>query len=123
MRPSGRFFDAWTDPEKLRHWYAPDGCTIEFKSIDVTQGGQFHSCVRDPVHGDCWIMGTYLEIRPPEKLSFTMQLSDESGRVSDASKAGKPAGWPQEILTTVSFEAIGDQTKITIHQDCFRGGS
>lgn len=114
--PIREVFDAWTNPEKLRHWYAPDGCTIEFKSIDVKQGGQFHSCIHDPVHGDCWIRGTYLEIRPPEKLSFTMQLSNESGRISDASEAGKPAGWPQEILTTVSFEAIGNRTKTTIHQ-------
>nr|WP_245645537.1 SRPBCC domain-containing protein [Niabella ginsenosidivorans] len=34
-------FDAWTDPEKLRRWYAPDGCTIEYKSIDVKKGGAF----------------------------------------------------------------------------------
>ena len=30
--PRELVFEAWTDPEKLIHWYAPDGCTIEFKS-------------------------------------------------------------------------------------------
>ncbi|WP_374760309.1 SRPBCC family protein [Dyadobacter diqingensis] len=37
-----RVFEAWTDPEKLKHWYAPDGCIIEYKSIEVRQGGRFH---------------------------------------------------------------------------------
>lgn len=109
-------FEAWTDPEKLRHWYAPDGCSIEYKFIEVKQGGQFHSCIHDPLHGDCWIIGNYLEIVPPEKLTFTMQLSNESGDRITASEAGKSAGWPAEILTTVTFEPIGHQTEVTVHQ-------
>jgi uncharacterized protein YndB with AHSA1/START domain len=114
--PIAVVFEAWTDPEKLRHWYAPDGCTIEYKSIDIKQGGQYHSCIHDPIHGDCWIIGTYLEILPPEKLVFTMQLSNENGDKTNAFTAGKSAEWPAEILTTVTFQSIGDQTKATIHQ-------
>jgi uncharacterized protein YndB with AHSA1/START domain len=109
-------FQAWTDPLILKHWYAPDGCTIEFKSIQVSPGGHFHSCIHDPTHGDCWIIGTYLEVSPPHKLIFTMVLSDEKGTRTTASQAGKPEDWPQEIITTVTFEPIGAQTKTTIHQ-------
>jgi uncharacterized protein YndB with AHSA1/START domain len=109
-------FEAWTDPEKLKRWYAPDGCTIEYKSIEVKQGGQFHSCIHDPLHGDCWIIGTYLEISQPEKLVFTMQLSNERGDMTDALTAGKSTEWPAKILTTVVFESIGNQTKAMIHQ-------
>ena len=29
-----RVFKAWTDPEKLMQWYAPDDCTIHFKKIE-----------------------------------------------------------------------------------------
>lgn len=114
--PIGVVFEAWTDPEKLKCWYAPDGCTIAYKAIEVKEGGHFHSCVHDPVHGDCWIIGTYLEIVPSEKLVFTMQLSNENGDRTDASTAGKSAEWPAEILTTVTFESKGDQTKATVHQ-------
>ena len=114
--PIAEVFDAWTNPDKLRLWYAPDGCSITYKRIEVTPGGQFHSCIHDPHHGDCWIIGTYLEITPPEKLVFTMQLSNESGQRIEAPEAGKSEAWPAEILTTVTFEAIGDQTKATIHQ-------
>lgn len=109
-------YRAWTDPEQLKHWYAPDGCTIEFKSIDVQPGGRFHSCIHDPIHGECWITGTYLEVSAPKKLVFTMVLSDENGRNTSAAQAGKPEDWPEEIITTVTFEPVAGQTKTTIHQ-------
>jgi uncharacterized protein YndB with AHSA1/START domain len=114
--PRALVFEAWTDPEKLKHWYAPDGCTIEFKSLDATQGGSFHSCVHDPVHGDCWIKGLYKEVTAPEKLVFSMIISNENGDDVRSIEAGKPEDWPEEILTTVTFTEIGKQTKLTIHQ-------
>jgi uncharacterized protein YndB with AHSA1/START domain len=109
-------FRAWTDPEQLKHWFAPDGCTIEYKYIDVQPGGRFHSCLRDPVHGECWVTGTYLEVSPPIKLVSTMQLSDETGRAASAAEAGKSEGWPGEVITTVTFEPVAGQTKATIHE-------
>lgn len=114
--PKEVVFRAWTDAEQLKNWYAPDGCTIEFKTIDVKPGGSFHSCIYDPVHGECWITGIYKEIIPAEKLVFTMALSDESGRAASALEAGKSEDWPAELVTTVTFEAIGRQTKVAIHQ-------
>lgn len=109
--PIDRVFDAWTDPEKLKHWYAPDGCTIEYKSIEVKEGGRFHYAIHHPLHGEAWVTGVYLEIQPPEKLVFTIQLSDENGRALAPS-----AEWPGEILTTVTFESIGNKTEATIHE-------
>ncbi|MDP9076055.1 MAG: SRPBCC domain-containing protein [Bacteroidota bacterium] len=114
--PTGEVFDAWTDPEKLRHWYAPDGCTITYKSIEVKQGGQFHYNIHHPVHGGAWVMGTYLEISRPGKLVFTIRITNENGDIPDASAGGLAAQWPGEILTTVTFEPIGNQTKATIHE-------
>jgi uncharacterized protein YndB with AHSA1/START domain len=114
--PKETVFQAWTDPEQLKHWYAPDGCTIEYKTIDTTQGGNFHSCIHDPVHGPCWVKGTYLEVLPNQKLVFTMVMSDESGNSVTSVTAGKTADWPEEQITTVTFESIAEQTKVTIHQ-------
>lgn len=109
-------FKAWTDPAHLIHWYAPEGCTIAFKSIDVRIGGKFHSVINDPVHGDCWIIGTYQQIKAPEKLVFSMVLSNEHGDMVSANAAGKSDKWPEAILTTVIFTAVGKQTKVTLHQ-------
>lgn len=114
--PRERVFEAWTDPEQLKQWYAPDGCTIEFKSIDVRQGGSFHSCIYDPVHGECWITGVYSEVSKPEKLVFSMVLSDKDGKSVRSVEAGKTDEWPEELLTTVLFEPFGERTKVSIHQ-------
>lgn len=111
-----RVFEAWTDAEQLKQWYAPDGCSIEFKALEVVKGGRFHSCIHDPVHGECWITGTYTEIIAPHKLVFTMVLSDPEGNDVSAASAGKDEDWPEALLTTVTFEAVGNQTKATIHQ-------
>lgn len=109
-------FEAWTDPEKLRHWYAPEGCSIEYKYIEVKPGGRFHYQIHDPLNGGGWIIGTYLKILPPEKLVFTIQFSNENGDMTDGYTGGMSAVWPGEILTTVTFEPIGNQTKATIHE-------
>lgn len=114
--PQEAVFRAWTDPEQLKDWYAPDGCTIEYKHIEVAEGGNFHSCVHDPIHGDCWITGRYLEVSVPEKLIFTMVLSDENGNDVSSIVAGKPEDWPEQLITTVTFEPVKQQTKVSIHQ-------
>lgn len=114
--PRETVFRAWTDPEQLKVWYAPDGCTIEFRRIEVSPGGSFHSCIHDPEHGDCWITGTYLEVTAPEKLIFTMTLSDEDGNDVSSATAGKPEDWPEKLITTVTFEPVAEQTKVTVHQ-------
>lgn len=114
--PRALVFKAWTDPELLVNWYAPDGCTIEFRKLNAIKNGEFHSCIHDPVHGECWIKGIYKEIVFPEKLVFTMVLTDEQGSSVEALAAGKPEDWPKETITTVTFEAIGEQTKLTLHQ-------
>lgn len=114
--PITAVFEAWTDPEKLKHWYAPDGCTIAYKSIEVRPGGRFHYHIHDPSHGGGWVIGTYLQIVPPKKLVFSMQFSNENGDIINPPADGNSAQWPGEILTTVTFESIGNQTKATIHE-------
>ena len=114
--PKEIVFRAWIDPEQLKHWYAPDGCTIEFKTISPIQGGKFHSCIHDPVYGECWVKGTYLEVILNQKLVLTMVMSDEAGNSVSSVDAGKTEDWPEAQITTVTFESIGQQTKVTIHQ-------
>ncbi|MCE7070557.1 SRPBCC domain-containing protein [Dyadobacter sp. CY327] len=111
-----RVFQAWTDPEKLKHWYAPDRCLIEYKSIEVKEGGRFHYCIQHPLHGKNWVIGTYIEIVPPSKIVFTMQFSNENGEEINNMADKQLATWPQEIITTVTFESLGNQTKALIHE-------
>lgn len=45
-----------------------------------------------------------------------MVLSNEHGNDVASADAGKPEDWPERLITTVTFEPIKQQTKVTIHQ-------
>lgn len=111
-----RVFKAWTDPEQLVQWYAPDGCTIRFKSIEVKPGGKFHSCISNPQSGDCWATGEYLEIIPNEKIAFTLMNADENGTPINPADIGMDPEWPAKTLVTVTFVEENLKTKMHLHQ-------
>ena len=109
-------FRAWTEPEQLIKWYAPEGCTITFKQIDVRKGGRFHSCIYNPTYGNCWCKGTYLELDFPERIVFTMEVTDEAANDVQPTDVGMSPDWPAVTKVTVTFEELGAKTKMVLHQ-------
>lgn len=114
--PRALVFAAWTDPEQLKNWFAPNGCTLIFKEIDIREGGHFHSCVSHPEFGGCWCLGTYLEITAPEKIVFTMASADEHGNAISPQEAGMAPDWPATTHVTVTFKDLNGKTQLTLHQ-------
>jgi len=112
-----RLFAAWTDPAQLLRWYAPRGCRIEFKSLDMKLHGSYLSCITIPNGEECWCKGSYLEFDPPRSLVFSMINCDANGETLTAIEAGKDDAWPTETIVTVTFDAISEnKTKLTLHQ-------
>src|SRR5215203_1203684 len=114
--PRELVFKAWTDPEHLERWFAPRGCAVTFKQIDLRQGGSFHSCIRTPDGHDCWCRGVYREIVEPERIVYTMAVSDEQGNRIDPVDAGMDPDWPRETIVTVTFAEQEGRTRLTLHQ-------
>lgn len=115
--PRALVFRIWTDPEHLPQWFAPDGCHIHFETLDIRPGGRFHSCVHTPDGKDCWCVGEYLEVTPPEKIVYNVAIADASGKRRTSAEAGMDPAWPDETLVTVTFRAIdAGSTEITLHQ-------
>jgi uncharacterized protein YndB with AHSA1/START domain len=114
--PRELVFNAWTDPEQLERWYAPRGCTIQIKMIDVREGGVFHHCIQNPNHHDCWCKGVYREIVAPERIVYTLAISDENGNLIEPVDAGMDPEWPSETTVTVTFAEDDGKTKVTLHQ-------
>ena len=112
--PRELVFNAWTNPEQLKRWYAPTNCTIEFKHIDVREGGTFHSCIKNPNYDDCWTKGVYLEICAPSKLVYSLDNTDEFG--NDV-LITQHVDWPLKTIVTVTFEDFEGKTKLTLHQN------
>jgi uncharacterized protein YndB with AHSA1/START domain len=114
--PRKMVFKAWTDPEHLKHWYAPEGCSIEFFNYDLRPGGGFTSLLKNPAHHDCRCKSVFLEIAAPEKLVFTIAFADEQGNFLSSEQVGVDPEWPSETVVTVTFEEADGKTKVTLHQ-------
>ncbi len=62
-----RVFRAWITPEALESWLRPRGMSVTVHALDARVGGSF----RFELENGSSIVGTYLQIVPPEKLVFT----------------------------------------------------
>jgi uncharacterized protein YndB with AHSA1/START domain len=114
--PRELVFKAWSDPEHLMRWFAPKGCTTHFSKMDFRQGGVFHSCIRNPRVHDCWCKGVYREIVVPERIVYTLAVSDENGNLVEPVDVGMDQDWPRETIVTVTFAEHEGRTKLTLHQ-------
>jgi uncharacterized protein YndB with AHSA1/START domain len=114
--PRELVFRAWTDPEHLVSWFAPNGCTIHFKNLDIREGGVFHSCVRTPTGYECWCRGVYHEITPSQRIVLTMAMANSNGDFVEPAYIGMDPDWPRETILTVTFDDEGERTKLTLHQ-------
>jgi uncharacterized protein YndB with AHSA1/START domain len=100
----------------LARWYAPPGCRIEFRHLDVRPGGTFRSCIRTPDGHACWCKGVYREVVPPERIVSTMVIADEHGNTLDPITAGMDPDWPVETILTVTFTESDGRTTLTLRQ-------
>ena len=109
--PREQVWQAWTEPERLKHWWGPRGFTVHTCKVDLRPGGTFLYGMKAAGGGDMWGKFVYREIKAPEKLVFVVSFSDAQGGVTR--HPGSP-GWPQYILSTVAFSAVGTKTKVSI---------
>lgn len=114
--PRELVFRSWSEAKHLEKWYAPNGCGIEFRKLEFRPGGNFHSCIRTPDGHQCWCTGVYEEIADPERIVYSMFVSDESGKLMEPTSVGMDPEWPAKTIVTVKFEAVGNQTRLTLHQ-------
>jgi uncharacterized protein YndB with AHSA1/START domain len=69
-----RVFRAWTDPTELSRWIAPEGVEATGVEIDLRIGGDYRVAFRAQDGEVVYVVGTYLVIDPPRRLSFTWLL-------------------------------------------------
>ena len=105
--PRELVFDAWSNPNHLRRWWGPKGCTVGFCNMDLRPGGQLLYSLRMPDGQEMWGKFVYREILPPDRLVFVNSFSDPQGNVTRAPFNSK---WPLEILNTLT---LGEQFNLT----------
>lgn len=97
--PARIVFEAWTKPELIMQWWAPESFGITFLSCetDVRTGGSYrfvlgHAASEQPMA----FFGRYVEVTPPSRLVWTND--EEHGAV-----------------TTVTFEEKDGKTLVVVH--------
>jgi uncharacterized protein YndB with AHSA1/START domain len=109
--PRDRVWKAWTQPEQLKQWWGPQGFKVHTCKVDLRPGGVFLYGMKAPDGSDVWGRFVYREIAAPKKLVFVVSFSDPKGGVT---RHPSSPNWPEEILSTVTFEEQGGKTKVTV---------
>jgi uncharacterized protein YndB with AHSA1/START domain len=115
--PREQIFDAWVTQDLLEKWFAPDGCTLHVARLDVREGGGYHWCIKNPSFGECWTIGTYLEVRRPERLVFTATIADADGIPRTPESQGHDPAWPRDTIIRVAFRERAGRTIVALEQD------
>ena len=104
--PVAEVFAAWTDPELMSRWLAPEPCRIFEATADPKPGGRYRIVVVDPSGERHVTSGEYREIIPGKRVVKTWVYE------------GPGAPRPYPTMLTVDFREVGpDATEITLRQD------
>lgn len=100
--PRELVWQAWTDPKILAQWWGPAGFTTTTKAMDIRVGGTWEHIMHGPDGTDYPNKKVYKVVDRPRLLAY--------------SHGGAPEDGSDQVSfdVTVNFDAVGDQTKVTM---------
>lgn len=109
--PMEKIWDAFTNPEILKQWWAPPTMSNSFISVDLKEGGLFRYCFKMDEGGmEFWGRGIYQKIDKPNYLSYKDSFTDAEGNDVPASHYGIPGDEIIETLVEFFFTYDGEIT-------------
>jgi uncharacterized protein YndB with AHSA1/START domain len=98
--PARIVFEAWTQPELLKRWWAPKSTGVSLLSCaaDVRVGGRYRFAFGGEGSKPMVFFGRYIEVTPHSRLAWTNDESDDGA------------------VTTVTFEEIAGKTLLVLHE-------
>ncbi|WP_128545025.1 SRPBCC family protein [Larkinella soli] len=96
---------AFTRPELLDQWWAPQPWKTRTKTMDFREGGQWFYAMNGPEGEENWNLLQYTSIRPQEHFAAHSSFTDAEGRVSPEMPQ---SGW------TLTFKERGPVTEVEI---------
>ncbi|MGQ0484767.1 MAG: SRPBCC family protein [Hyphomicrobiales bacterium] len=110
--PRDLVFKAFTEAERMQHWWGPKGFIVVKSAMDLRPGGFYHFCLKGPDGALMWGKFVYREIVAPERIVWINSFSDEARNVTHHPMSPT---WPLEMLSTALFEEDGKaRTKVTL---------
>lgn len=72
----GFVFKAWTNPDLLKQWFGPPGCTCDLAEIDLREGGRYHVEMKTPDGIIIKLNGVFKVVTAPKALEYTWQWEE-----------------------------------------------
>ena len=99
-------FRAWTDPEQLKRWSAPEGSEATHVETDPRVGGRYHIRMVNADGVAHNTTGLYQEVEFPRRLVYTWRWQEEEHDVG-------------ETRVTVEFRDRGGSTEVRLTHELF----
>jgi uncharacterized protein YndB with AHSA1/START domain len=110
VAPRELVWKCWTEREHMQ-WWGPKGVTSDYKRLELWPGGICHYCMRTPDGHEMWGKWVVREVTKTARLVFVNSFSDAAGGLT---RHPMNPNWPLEMLSTVTFEAQGNKTLLSI---------
>ena len=104
--PRERIFRTLTEPAALAKWWGPAGFTTPEIELNLSVGDGYRFGMQPPDGELFHLAGEFIEIDPPSRLVYTFRWEE-------------PDPDDQETVVTLSLEAIGDATEVSLSQGEF----
>jgi uncharacterized protein YndB with AHSA1/START domain len=106
--PRSLVFRAFVEPERMKLWWAPRGFSMLSCALDLREGGAWRMRIREEETGTVQTeVGTYREIRAPERLVFTHSWVRSNGTLTPTT------------VVTVTFTEQDGRTEVSFTQADF----
>jgi uncharacterized protein YndB with AHSA1/START domain len=101
--PAERVFGLLTEPTQLAKWWGPHGFTTPEIQLDLRVGGSYRFTMQPPDGEAFHLSGDFLEIHPPDRLSFTFRWDE-------------PDPDDRETVVVLSLDSLGGSTTVSLTQ-------
>jgi uncharacterized protein YndB with AHSA1/START domain len=101
-----RVFDAWTNPEVLRRWWAAAPAWEPGEAeVDLREGGRYRLSMKNTDDGAVHtVVGEYTEVRRPERLAYTWTWEGDPEEMAGSA----------QTLVEVEFAEEGAGTRVDL---------
>jgi uncharacterized protein YndB with AHSA1/START domain len=112
--PRELVWKAWTEPAQIKEWLgAGEGMMVESVKADLRVGGKFRIQLKKEDGEYFTAAGTYLEVKPPERLVYTWDWEKDGSGTEFGELEGN------ETQMTVELHANGKRTKMVLTHEKF----
>ncbi|WP_426668312.1 SRPBCC family protein [Mucilaginibacter sp. McL0603] len=94
--PVDLVWEAWIKPEHIANWWGPNGFTTTISKMDLTAGGEWNLVMHGPDGTDYKNKSIFKEVVLYKKIVYEHVSAPR-------------------FVSTISFEAQGEQTQLTWH--------